>query len=114
MPGDRNKPIDGKTMVKYGDMTAEGKIAGLTVAQVRELVARETPELGLPADAAARVVTMDDQEETWQKIAAAQEGSLVTRRTGWGVQMYQGVAKDVPDDYVIRKADIFLEFRDRD
>ncbi|HSD11934.1 MAG TPA: hypothetical protein VLC10_00095 [Patescibacteria group bacterium] len=113
MPGDRKKPIDGKIIVKYGELCGEGVLAGLTIAQARELIAREAPQLGLPADAIARITTMDDQAEAWTKIGAKQEDSIVTLSTDWGLQMFQGVSKDVPEDYVIRKEDIYLGFRDR-
>jgi len=112
MPGDRNKPIDGKIIIAIGELNAEAKFAGLTIAKAKEIILQHLPDPSvLPADAVARITTMDDQDEAWKKVEAEQQDSLLMLGAEWGMQMFQGVSKEVPDDYVIRTADVHLEFK---
>ena len=114
MPGDKKNPIDGKITVEYEELQAEGKLVGLTVAQVRAMLLAQVSEFAaMPADVEGNVMTMDPDDEAWKQVQAKEEGTLMSLKTDWGVQMFQGVSKDVPDTYVIRKADIFLKFRAR-
>ncbi|HTK05359.1 MAG TPA: hypothetical protein VL500_07260 [Candidatus Eisenbacteria bacterium] len=112
MPGDRKKPIDGTIIVEIGELQAEGKLAGLTIAQARELILKNLPDpAAMPSDAVVRITTMDPEDETWKKIAGPQEEALVMRTADWGLQIFQGVSKTVPDDYVIRTMDVHLSFK---
>lgn len=100
-------------VIAYGDVQAGGKLAGLTVAEVKEIIARDVPQMQLPAGVVARLMTMDAIDAAWQKVTAPEEMSVLTHAGVDGkLAILQGVAKDVPDDYVIREADVYLEFRD--
>ncbi|HTM68536.1 MAG TPA: hypothetical protein VL426_04505 [Candidatus Binatia bacterium] len=115
MPGDRNQPVDGRIIVQIGELQAEGNLAGLTIAKARELILAHLPDpTAMPADAVARVTTMDPKDAAWLSVASPQEDTLLMLTTDWGMQMFQGVSKTVPDDYVIRPADIHLSFKSPD
>ena len=111
MPGDRKNPIDGKIIIQYGALQAEGSLVGATIAKVRTMLAEQLPEGTPPPDGLkTRIATMAPEAEAWKALAAPEEGCLVTLSKDWGLQMFQAVSKLVPDDYVIRKEDIYLEF----
>jgi hypothetical protein len=112
MPGDKNRPIDGKILIKYGKLNAEGTLVGASIAKVKGMMAAQLPEgePPIPTNIAAKIATMDPEAEAWKQVAAPQEESLVMLSTDWGMQMFQAASKVVPDDYVIRKEDVFLEF----
>ena len=113
MPGNKKNPVDGKILISYGEVQAEGRLMGETVARTKEVLAKELPEFGVPLDATARVVTMDNEDEAWKQVDSKEEDTIVSMSTEWGLQIFQGVAKAVPDSYVIRKADIFITFTDK-
>lgn len=115
MPGDLKRPIDGKIIIAFGTLKAEAKFAGLTVAEARKIVADNMPpSAAFPSDAAARVSTMDAKNESWKRIATEEKTSLLTVAAEGGLQMYQAASKEVPDDYVIRAVDVYIEFHDKD
>lgn len=99
-------------VVAHGDIQGGGHLAGLTIAEVKEIIARDIPQMQLPDGVVARVMTMDAEDAAWQKVAAPEEMSVLTRGGEGGLTVLQGVTKEVPDDYVIRDADVYLEFRD--
>lgn len=105
------RPVDGTIIIKVGDLTAKGKLGGLTVAKARELVLAQLPDPSvLPADAVARIATMAPDDDAWKKLPSPEQEVLVSCQADGGVQLFQCVSKEAPDDYVIRPADIFLEF----
>lgn len=112
MPGDRKNPIDGKIIIKYGELEAEGMLIGATIAKVKAMLAEQLPEGAppIPEGLKARISTMDPTAGSWQAIEAPEEDRLIMLSAEWGMQMFQAAGKLVPDDYVIRKEDVHLEF----
>jgi hypothetical protein len=106
------RPIDGKIIIMYGELSAEGTLVGADIAKVRRMIAAQLPEsaLPLPENLHARIGTMDPDAEAWKTIAAAQEDRLLMLKVDGGMQMFQAASKVVPDTYVIRKEDVYLEF----
>lgn len=112
MTGNADKLGNPRIVIRVGKLTAEGHLLGLTVAKAREMVIDQLrDQAAFLATAEVRLMTMDDQDKAWEAIPTPQEDGLFARTTSdRGVQMYQGVTKTVPDDYVIRAADVYLEF----
>lgn len=112
MPGDRKNPIDGKIIIQFGELQAEGALVGATIAKVKGMMAAQLPKGSppFPADAVARISTMDPESEAWKKIEVPEQRSLVMLTIAEGLQMFDAATKIVPDDYVIRKEDVHLEF----
>ncbi len=112
MPGDMNNPVDGKTLIMFGKLQAEGEVAGLTIAEVKALFMNAAPQANLPANAVAEISTMDTEDPEWQAVSAPEKQKLLMVPTDQGLQMYQTVAKIVPDTYKVRRADVCLIFTD--
>lgn len=120
MSDDKNLPVDGTIMVEVGGLKATGALAGLTVAETRKLV-QDQVAAGLHGHAGdkikelvctapVKIVTVDPESEAWTGIQSEEEESLVASSAPGSVTMIHAVAKIVPDDYVIRKADIYMKF----
>jgi len=112
MPGDPKRPIDGEILVSCDGMQGGGKLAGLSIAGVREFVAKNLPEFVIPPSKIARVTTMDAENDAWKQIASEQQVGLMMMSTPTGMMMYQGASKVVPETYVLREADVNLAFED--
>ena len=114
MPGDKDRPVDGTILVSCGGMQAEGTLAGLTIAQGKEIFALECAQMGVALDAVARITTMDADDEAWKEVPGEQEDTILMLPSDRGLQIFEAVAKNVPDTYLIREADIALDFRNPD
>lgn len=112
MPGDPKRPVDGEILVSCDGMQGGGRLAGLSIAGVRDFVAKNLPEFVIPPSKIARVTTMDDKDEAWKRVASEQQVGLMMMKTDQGVMMYQGASKIVPETYVLREADVSLAFED--
>lgn len=111
MADNANELGNPKIVIRVGKLTAEGYLVGLTVAKAKEMILDQLQDQAeFLAAAEARLMTMNDQDETWKAVPTPQEDGLFMRKSDQNVQMYQGVTKTVPDDYVIRAADVYLEF----
>ena len=112
MPGDRRNPVDGKIVVIYGKTKAQGDVVDLTIREVKVMFALQAPQSRMPLNAVARIATMDPEDAAWKALPSTEERVMLTLPTQWGLQIFQAVAKIVPDTYKVRSADICLEFTD--
>jgi hypothetical protein len=110
MAGDQKNPAQTTIVVTYGELQGEGMLTGLTIAEAKAFIIKHAPDLALPPDASATVMTMDTAAEAWKAVTSAEKVGILTKKADWGLQILQGASKDVPDDYVIRAADIHLSF----
>ena len=89
-----------------------GRPAGMTIADVKRMLAVTMPQLKLPANAVAVVATMDPGADAWLAVRSEEADVLIQHSAGQTAQLYQAVAKIVPDTYQLRCADIYLLFAD--
>ncbi len=107
--GKKQKRPSGIT-VGYGDFRAHGDLAGMAVGQVRILLTRDAPDLDLPAEAVPHVATMDPTGPEWKAVTAPQgQALLMALRDGLPTFIVAAV-KVVPENYVLRRHDVFLMF----
>lgn len=100
-------------IIAYGDQQYHGRVAGLSIKQVREALNQAVPGLHIPDDALAQMMTTEPNAAAWQQVASPEEPADLTVNTVHGPVTINGVAKDVPEDYVVRDDDVYLQFRDK-
>ncbi len=102
--------LDGRIAVVCDGVSLNGTLAGLEVGRVRRMLAWRFKYL-VEGPVEAEVVTTDTNDSAWQEIAAPESQVSVILFIDGHDFPYVGFAKLVPEDYLLRPADIRLTFR---